>query len=331
VTTMKAEPASAHIAKEFEHDRPWIACRFEPSGKFVIGASEDFQVWRVDLESGAKTPFPTESWVRAVAVVEGTQLLTGGYDGRLIWWPLLDEKPQAIRSVQAHHGFIRAITVSPDGRLLATCGNDGLVKLWQVGDGSLVRQFSGLQRHVYNVRIHPQGNDIVAGDLTARFMHWELTSGKTVREFQLATLHKYDTTFLADYGGPFSMDFSADGTRLACGGITNVTNAFAGVGNPAVSIVNWESATEECVHLSKASVQGTARGLILHPQGFAIAATGGPGGGHLFFWQPGEKEEFHSLNLGNVARDLSLHADGLRLATAHHDRKLRITLLAAKS
>jgi WD40 repeat protein len=223
------------------------------------------------------------------------------------------------------------LVVSPDGRQLATCGNDLKVKLWNAENGELVREFAGFERHVYNVAFHPSGKELVAGDLLARFLHWEVATGKQLREFHLAVLHKYDTGFLADYGGPFCMTFQADGTRLACGGITNVTNAFAGVGNPAVSIVDWESGTEKCVHLSKANVQGTARGVVVHPEGFDIAATGGPGGGHLFFWRPEEKEEYHTLNLGSVARDLDLHPDGLRLVTAHHDRKLRISRMAAKT
>lgn len=69
----------------------------------------------------------------------------------------------------------------------------------------------------------------------------------------------------------------------------------------------------------------------MHPEGFDIAATGGPGGGHLVFWRPEEKDEFHTLNLGSVARDLDLHPDGLQLVSAHHDGKLRLCRMAPKS
>jgi hypothetical protein len=40
--------------------------------------------------------------------------------------------------------------------------------------------------------------------------------------------------------------------------------------------------------------------------------------------------EFFKLGLPNTARDLDLHPDGLRLATAHHDGILRITAVTSK-
>lgn len=326
---MAADPLQTHVAQEFEHERPWISCRFDPTGQYVFAGSEDFHVWRIDLQSGAKQAYQTDAWVRALAF-HGDVLLTGGYDGRLLWWPVATDPVEPLREVAAHDGWIRAISVSPDGNLIATCGNDLKVKLWQASDGALVREFAGHERHVYNVAFHPSGTEMVSGDLIARFLHWEVATGKVLRDFTLPVLHKYDPTFRADYGGPYGLAFRADGSAMAASGITEVTNAFAAVGDPAVSVVDWSTAKETVVHRSKGGVKGKAWGLVLHPEGFDIAASGGPGGGHLFFWRPAEKDEFHSFNLGNIARDLDLHPDGLRLATAHYDRKLRISLMAPK-
>ncbi len=327
---MAADPLQTHVSKEFEHERPWISCRFDKSGKYVFGGSEDFHVWRIDLESGEKVAYNTAAWVRAIAVTNDL-LITGGFDGRLMWWPVAAEKPEPVREVAAHDGWVRAVKVSPDGTLLATCGNDLKVKLWNLSDGSQVGEMLGHERDIYNVAFHPDGKQLVSGDLVSRYLHWELGNDKPVREFTVATLHKYDETFRADYGGPYAMEFSADGSVLGCSGITNVTNAFAAVGNPAVSIVDWASGTETVAHFSKGGVQGKAWGMVLHPDGFDIAATGGPGGGHLFFWKRTEKDEFHTVNLGNIARDLDLHPDGIRLATVHYDRKLRISTMAPKA
>ena len=48
-----------------------------------------------------------------------------------------------LRTVEAHQGWVRAVAVSPDGKLLATCGNDNLVKLWNAADGTLVDELRG--------------------------------------------------------------------------------------------------------------------------------------------------------------------------------------------
>ncbi len=49
-----------------------------------------------------------------------------------------------------------------------------------------------------------------------------------------------DTVFRADIGGARALTFSDDGSTLALGGITNVTNAFAGIGEVVVVLVDWQ-------------------------------------------------------------------------------------------
>jgi WD40 repeat protein len=232
--------------------------------------------------------------------------------------------------VEAHQGWIRALSVSVDGQWIATAGNDKKVKLWQMSDGALVRELSGHESHVYNVAFHPNGKDLVSGDLKSQYIHWDAATGEVKRKFAVAALHKYDAGFLADIGGPHSMAFSKDGKLLACGGITNVSNAFAGVGNPAIVLWNWDEAKEVVTHLTKGNINGVAWGAIIHPEGFTIGATGGGGGGHLYFWKLDQKDEFFTLNLGNTARDLTMHPDGVQLATAHFDKNLRLIKMGPK-
>ncbi len=330
---MPADPTKTHVAKTLAHTAPLVGCRFDPTGRFVFAGGEDNKVVRWELASGTKAEFTAhDSWVHSLAFsANGEILVTGGYDGRLIWWPATAEKPTPILTVEAHQGWVRAIAQSPDGTLLATCGNDLKVKLWNLADGTLVREMVGHERHVYHVAFHPDGKQLATGDLTAKFIHWEVDTGKRVRDFAIASLSKYDAGFMADYGGPYCLTFSADGKRLVAGGITNVTNAFAGVGNPIIVEIDWEAGKEAMTHLVKATINGKAFGVVLHPEGFVIGATGGGGGGHLYFWKPDSKDEFHTLNVGNTCRDLSMHPDTLQLATCHHDKNVRISLMGPKA
>lgn len=329
---MPADPAQTHVAVTYDHTAPLVGCRFDPLGRFVFAGAQDNTVLRWDLATGAKVALTGhDSWVRGLAFSpDGGTLVTAGYDGRLIWWQTAAEQPVPVRTVEAHQGWIRAVVVSPDGQLLATCGNDLLVKVWRLADGTLVREFPGHLRHVYQVAFHPDGRHLISSDLVARFIQWELETGKLVREFTIASLSKYDEGFRADYGGAHAMCLSGDGARILAGGITNVTNAFAGVGNPIVVAIDWETGKEAVTHLTKAKLNGVAWGTLFHPEGFVAGAIGGQAGGHLFFWKLDAADEFHSLSLGSPARDLALHPDGLRLATPHHDGKLRISLMGPK-
>ena len=62
------DPTNARIEREFKHPRPLIACRFDPSGRFLFAAAEDSTVQRFDLLTGAVAAFTGHrSWVRALA------------------------------------------------------------------------------------------------------------------------------------------------------------------------------------------------------------------------------------------------------------------------
>jgi hypothetical protein len=60
-----------------------------------------------------------------------------------------------------------------------------------------------------------------------------------------------------------------------------------------------------------------------------VGLSGGAIGTFLLFWKPDADKDYFRLNLPSVARDMDLHPDGLQVATAHYDRHVRITRLAA--
>lgn len=328
---LKADPTQTHLAQSHKHGSPLISCRFHPAGKFVFFGAEDGSVWRWEIGTDRKAEYAHDSWVRGLGVLNAKDLLlTGGYDGRLIWWPAGGDSLAAVRTVQAHQGWVRGVAVSSNASRVATVGNDLLVKIWGSDDGRLLRTLSGHERPVYHAAFHPDGNQLATGDLMGNLFHWNLETGKLQRKWKLEALHKYDKTFKADIGGFRDLRFSDDGKRLLCAGITNVTNAFAGVGNPIVIVWDWESGKQEIAHVAKTKVQGVAWGAAFHPQGFLAGAAGGSGGAMLF-WKPGQAEAFHQLKLPNNARDLDLSPDGLHVATAHHDGVLRLYRMAPKA
>jgi WD40 repeat protein len=330
---MPADPAQTHVEKTFDHTAPLVGGRVDPAGKYVYAGGQDNKIIRWDIASGSKIELAGhDSWVRGFGFsADGAQMVSFGWDGRLIWWNLQSEPPTPIRTVEGHQGWVRAAVVSPDGLTLATCGNDFKVKLWKLADGTLIKELLGHNRHVYQVAFHPDGNQLASGDLTARFIQWDVAAGQMVREFKIDSLSKYDPTFMADYGGPYCMSFNADGKRLLAGGITNVSNAFAGIGNPILVQIDWEAGKEAITHLVKANPNNKVQGAAWHPDGFIIGVLGGSGGGQAYFWKLDSKDEFHSLNLGSACRDLSLHPDGLHFATAHFDSKVRWCKMAPKA
>jgi WD40 repeat protein len=336
------DPTQTHAGPAWKHARPLTACRFDPSGKYVFTGAEDNLVTRWDLSAepgkGTGTPLAAhDSWVRAIAFSpSGDTVYTGGYDGRLVWWPAAAEKPEPIRKIEpAHQGWIRALAVSTDGTRIASCGNDNLVKLWDAADGKPVAELAGHASHVYNVAFHPTDGTLVSCDLKGVLKHWDLAAAAAKRDLAAAALYKYDTTFRADIGGARSIAFKKDGQQLALGGITNVTNAFAGIGNPAVVVLDWETGQPAVQLEGKDKINGTVWGLASHAGGFWTGLSGGGGGGWLFFWKDeatSEKTvpEFFKLKLPDTGRDLDLSPDGRQLCIAHADGNLRLFAMYKK-
>jgi WD40 repeat protein len=330
---LKVEPDKTHQVGEFKHAAPLLACRFDPSGQFVFASSHDFSIQRWHLASGKVAPLAAHgSWVWSLAFhPSGSTLYSAGYDGRVIWWDATAENPQAVRNLEAHQGWVRAVTVSPDGNLLATAGNDNLVKLWSAADGTHLATLAGHAHHVYNVAFHPTRPVVISGDLKGVVREWDIAGGEELRQFDAQALWKYDEGFGADIGGVRSIAVSVDGKLLACGGITEVSNAFAGIGTPIVVVVDLEKGEKRTQLMTTKKFRGTTTGLFFHREGFLLGSTSGHDGGHLLFWKIDSPQEYFDFKLPDLARSLDLHRDERRLATAGPDGKLHLWQMTAKA
>src|SRR6266566_131167 len=128
--------------------------------------------------------------------------------------------PQA--SITAYHGHtstVFAVAWSPDGRRIATGGNDSTVQVWDARTGHLSVAYSGHTGTVYAVAWSPDGKRIASGSDDNTVQVWEATSGHLL------------LTYTGHTAGVRALAWSPDGTRIVSGGNDNtiqVWNATSG-------------------------------------------------------------------------------------------------------
>ena len=344
--------------QEYKYGSALLACRFDPTGRYLFIAAQNNAIERINLNTGERTDFTEhESWVRSIILdcdekeldeklarkeralvpVRGfsgvgaaalaapepgrVSVITADYHGTMIYWRAGRELITTRTSKESHKGWIRALALSPDGTRIASCGNDNLVKLWN-REGRLLHLFEGHQSHVYNLAFHPEGTQLVSGDLRGIIKVWDLQDKKLLRELDAKVLYKYDPTFRAEIGGVRAIAFDPKGKFLACAGITNVSNAFAGVGNPAVLLYEWQSGKAKQLK-PKDAFQGTAWGIAFCNESTLIAAGGGSQG-RIWVWNYQDESNVLTVNIPVLVRDLCFHNESRLLAIACSDGSARI-------
>jgi WD40 repeat protein len=329
---LKADPREIRLVRTFKHHRPLISCRIDSAGEFVYAGVQDKDLQRWDLVSGGRTALTGhQSWVRRFEIHENNDLLvTGAYEGRLIWWNPQETAPKPQRIVEAHQGFVRGVSISPDAEFVATGGNDNVVRIWSVTDATLVRELRGHESHVYNVKFDPTGKYLVSGDLMGVVKQWEYGTWNHVRDLDAGLLHKYDEGFRAHCGGTRGMDFSPEGDLLVVAGIGEVTNAFAMIGVPTALVFDMATGDRLTVLKPAENFKGSLWSVSVHPSGRFLVCTGGSGSGRLWFWRFDEEKSFFDFKLPGVGYDVDFHPDGLRLAVALFDKTLRLYDLGPK-
>jgi WD40 repeat protein len=214
-------------------------------------------------------------------------------------WPLPDQPDPAQPPRPGHIGGVTNCAFSPDGTLLATTGDDGAARLWQIAAGNVQAVLTGHTSGVWGCAFSPDGTLLA-------------TTGedRTVRLWQVATGAEVDVlTGHADW--VITCAFSPDGTLLA----TTSADGTARL---------WQVA-DGTTRVVLSGHAGRVRRCAFRPDGTHLATTGEDGTMRL--WEIATGTEVHVLtgqaSTGGVS-DCAFSADGSLLATARNDGTVRL-------
>jgi WD40 repeat protein len=103
---------------------------------------------------------------------------TGTPGGGARLWDV--ETGNHVRTMGGHKSLALALRFSPDGKFLATAGDqhDRSVRLWDVASGKEVRQFQGPRGAVRSVTFSPDGRWLAAADPDGgQLLRWDMRTG----------------------------------------------------------------------------------------------------------------------------------------------------------
>ena len=103
----------------------WLVIYDIPSGALLI---HDVETGTIVGEPQHPHPFNIPG---NVVVPDGSTLISADLDGRIVAFDA--STWETVVSWQAHDARLRGIAISPDGALLATTGEDNVVKIWDIG------------------------------------------------------------------------------------------------------------------------------------------------------------------------------------------------------
>ncbi|MCC6750475.1 MAG: DUF882 domain-containing protein [Deltaproteobacteria bacterium] len=101
----------------------------------------------------------------------------------------------AVRRLQGHAGWVRALAVSPARGLLASGGHDGKLRLWSLREGRLVRTLAGHDLWVSALAFSPDGRRLASGSFDRRVRLWDVERGTLLKELRGHAVRLTDLAF----------------------------------------------------------------------------------------------------------------------------------------
>ncbi len=166
---------------------PVTALAYRPDGKLLAAATHT-DVSFLDPETGKVVGHLPAASAKVTALLfspSGEYFVvaagTVGMPGEMVVYKAAaNALPQGVpvHRLAAHKDVVYALAFSPDNKLLATCGYDRLIKLWDVSSGKLVRELKDHSDAVYSVAFNSDGTLLASGAADRAVKVWDVATGK---------------------------------------------------------------------------------------------------------------------------------------------------------
>ncbi len=322
------DPDNLKISKDISRPGILFALAEQPGTTNVFFGASDFKVHALDVM--AEKPEPSElvgheSYVTGV-VVAGKYVVSGGYDGRLIWWDI--ESKQQVRTIEAHSRWIRDLVATHDGKFIVSVADDMVCRIWDAASGRHMRDLIGhasktphhFPSMLYACAVSPNGRYVATGDRVGKNIVWDLANGRRLATIETPIMYTWDPKArIHSIGGVRSLAFSSDSRLLAVGGMGQVGNIDHLGGLARFEVFDWQKG-ERTHEYAGDTHNGLVERISFGPNDQWLVAAGGDNAGFIKFYDLATSKIIKQDKAPMHVHDLVIANEGRTIYAAGHGK-----------
>jgi WD40 repeat protein len=301
-------------------DGPGFALAYSESVGTLAAACEGQSIHYWDkvvifgIRGGSGTPHVLKEHqgpVTALAWSRGQIMASAGIDKKIVLWHMPDG---AIQERLPTDSIIRALVMSPDGKMLVGAGEDPAIYLWDLAASKpsprKVTKFAGGADWVLSLAFSNDSQRLASGGYDGTVRLWEVPTVKKLLDIA-ATLPAPANSPAPPTNVILSLAFSPDGKQLAIGGTDAQIHLF--------------NTTDGKLGRSIAGHTSSVTGLAFHASGTVLASCSKDRTVRL--WNPTNGQPLTAKPLeGHTAwvQGVVFVAEGTRLASIGADQTVRL-------
>jgi serine/threonine protein kinase len=272
------------------HNKPINTIALFPDGQYLISGDEGgtVAVWNLTMSRQPIATYCNNNPILSVAASPNLSQIASGDKNRKVQLRRRDSIGNSVRELRAdgssldsHNGSVRTVKFSPDGKILASGGDDRRIRLWNTDTGKIIYTFDGHLESVTAIQFMPNSKILIStgADLTIRF--WDLESKQLLK-----TIEAHDLKIHA-------LAISRDGQTIVSGGsdcnvqirqlgasstyynlqghqdavltvAISPDNKTIGSGSIDGMVKLWDAHTQQ-LQVSLQAHQGPVRSIVFHP------------------------------------------------------------------
>jgi WD40 repeat protein len=319
-----------------------LCVAFSPNAQLIATSHDNGEVcvWRVADGQQMIAFRGIASWINSLVFsVDSETLLVSSADSVVKRLHLASGNVRG--ELHGHQGVVLNIALSADGCLLASGGEDGVIKIWDMQTDLCVMTLEGHQGWIGALAFDPASNQnyrVASGSSDHTIRIWDVQSGHTMQTLEGHT------------NGLLALVFSPDGQTLASSSLDQTirlwdaqteealavwrhtaatwTLAFSPDGQTLASgsedqmIKLWDVATQQCQRTLQGHT-GVVQSISYSTDGLMLVSAALNQSVRLWNAQTGQclkTWQGHSKLVSSAI----FHPDGQRVASAHGDKALRL-------